>query len=75
MENKKDILIVTGAGVVLVAAALLIFTVPALAGGPDRQLASGCKVTNTEGQVSCPMVNGPSQDATGDQNASGGACH
>lgn len=73
MENKKDILIVSGAGVVLLAAALLIFTVPALAGGPARvQGASGCLVTDAQGQVSCPMANNASGDTTGVVT---GSCH
>jgi hypothetical protein len=77
MENKKDILMVTGAGVALVAAALLIFAVPALAGGPTNwvQGVSGCVVTDAQGQLSCPMVNSTSQDATGESNESGVACH
>ena len=56
MENKKEILVVSGAGIVLVAAALLIFAVPALAGGPANgvQGASGCLVTDAQGNVSCP---------------------
>jgi hypothetical protein len=76
MENKKGILIVGGAGVVLVAAALLIFAVPTLAGDPTGvQGASGCLVTDAQGQVSCPMANSAAQDATGDANISGGTCH
>jgi len=76
MENKKGILIVGGVGVVLVAAALLIFAVPTLAGGPTGvQGASGCLVTDAQGQVSCPMANNTTQDATGDTNTTGGSCH
>ncbi len=77
MKNKKQILVVTGAGVALVAAAVLVFAVPALAGGPRLgiQGASGCRVTDAQGQVSCPMFNNQNQDATGDTTSSGGACH
>ena len=77
MENKKEVLIVSGAGVVLIAAALLIFAVPALAGGATNgvQAASGCIVTDAQGNVSCPMANGAAQDTPVDPNISGGSCH
>ncbi|RJO63313.1 MAG: hypothetical protein C4542_00010 [Dehalococcoidia bacterium] len=77
MENKKDILVATGAGVFLVAAALLIFAVPALAGVPTTgaQGTSGCGATDAQGQVSCPMANSTTQGAIGDTNTTGGACH
>jgi hypothetical protein len=77
MKNKKQILVVTGAGAALVAAAVLVFAVPALAVCTRLviQGASGCRVTDAQGQVSCPMFDNQNQDATGDAASSGGACH
>ena len=77
MKNKKDILIATGAGVLLAATALLIYMAPVLAGGSTTGVrgASGCKVTNAQGQVSCPMANNQAQDANEAPTTSSGSCH